>query len=254
MYFSSKKIVFSLLAIAVVAPIFYLIFGRSASIQKPLVPCGKIFIIHYTPLVERKVFALDQLQKHGLEAEFVEQYDREVLSEFDKKLFDLSEVSLPEASCMMKHILCYRQVKDGYEHALILEDDAILCDNFNQKLMSYMAQLPEDWDMCFIGNGCNLHIPRTRTLLSNTNIYPKENYETSWGGDGASRCIDSYLISKKCAEKILAQVDQENCIIDKSPDWWLNDVIRSNHFNVYWAEPTIVIQGSELGKFQSSLR
>ena len=35
-------------------------------------------------------------------------------------------------------------------------------------------------------------------------------------------------------------------------DWWFNEVIRFKKFHVYWAEPTIVKQGSETGKYAHS--
>jgi hypothetical protein len=37
--------------------------------------------------------------------------------------------------------------------------------------------------------------------------------------------------------------------IDTNIDWWLNIAARDNKLNVYWAEPTIVTQGSEGGLF-----
>jgi hypothetical protein len=37
-----------------------------------------IFVIHYTPLVDRKEHMLKQLADHGLEAEFVTPWDREI--------------------------------------------------------------------------------------------------------------------------------------------------------------------------------
>jgi hypothetical protein len=36
-------------------------------------------------------------------------------------------------------------------------------------------------------------------------------------------------------------------------DWWLNVASRDNDFKVYWAEPTIVTQGSQNGLFKTSL-
>jgi hypothetical protein len=39
----------------------------------------------------------------------------------------------------------------------------------------------------------------------------------------------------------------------KSPvDFWLNTVIKDNAFNVYWGEPSIVLQGSEIGNMPVS--
>ena len=36
-------------------------------------------------------------------------------------------------------------------------------------------------------------------------------------------------------------------------DWWLNDVARDLSLKVYWAEPTIVTQGSQIGLFSRSI-
>jgi hypothetical protein len=35
-------------------------------------------------------------------------------------------------------------------------------------------------------------------------------------------------------------------------DFWLNIAARDNNLEVYWAEPTIVTQGSQTGLFQTS--
>jgi hypothetical protein len=119
--------------------------------------------------------------------------------------------------------------------------------NFTEKLNKYINELPNDWDMLFIGNGCNLHIPK-KELKDGVYIYKKGTK------NGATRCTDSYLISKKCAEKIINIVNSENLIIKKPADWWLNEVLEKINANVYWAEPTIVSQGSQLKKFKSSIR
>ena len=111
----------------------------------------------------------------------------------------------------------------------------------------YIKQLPDNWDMLFIGNGCNLHIPN-EMLVKKKNIYKRSN------SLGATRCLDSYLITKKCANIILEKLKLPNYTILCPVDHWLNHVIKNNNFNVYWAEPTIVTQGSERGFYKSSLR
>jgi GR25 family glycosyltransferase involved in LPS biosynthesis len=87
-----------------------------------------------------------------------------------------------------------------------LEDDVILNDNFIDNLNNYMTQLPENFDMLFIGDGCNLHIQKNK-LIPNKNIYEKCLYPTKWGGDGASRCSDSYIISKTCPNKLCQYIN-----------------------------------------------
>ena len=64
----------------------------------------KTYIIHYTPLKERKVFIDKQIKKHNLNAEFIEKYDREMLTEDDYSYFIKEKVRLSQISNMRKHI------------------------------------------------------------------------------------------------------------------------------------------------------
>jgi hypothetical protein len=122
-----------------------------------------------------------------------------------------------------------------------------------EKFSLYISKLPDNYDMLFIGDGCNLHIPK-EYILPNTYIYEKVLYPTPWGGDGATRCTDSYVLSKKCATKLSDYIDTISYKIqDSNIDWWLNRAARDNQLNVYWAEPTIVTQGSENGLFKPTL-
>ena len=211
----------------------------------------KIFVLHYSKLVDRKRHILEQFNKQGIiDYEFIEKYDREDLEDCDMLLFDKC-VKKSMMSLMNKHFYVYNIIAENYEYALILEDDVILCDNFIEKLNIYITQLPENIDMLFIGDGCNLHIEKHK-LIPNKNIYEKCLYPTSWGGDGASRCSDSYIITKKCANKMCEYINNLKYKITLPSDWWLNVAARDNNFKVYWAEPTIVTQGTQNGTFQSS--
>ena len=116
-----------------------------------------------------------------------------------------------------------------------------------------VKQLPDDYDMLFIGNGCGLHIESSK-INPNQFIYKKCREKTSWGGDGGTRCTDSIIISKKCARKICMYYENINENDIKLPlDLWLNYVIRDLKLEIYWMEPTIVKQGSETGKFKPSV-
>lgn len=222
----------------------------------------QIFVVHYEKLIERRENMVRQLLMNGIEAEFVSQYDRNNISPHYEKLYSTNKIHLDrDKAITLSHIFCYREIIEKYDYALILEDDAIFIDNevmpndsnnyrFKYKLDSYISQLPDDWDMLFIGDGCNLHIPYNIVKNSNKNIFKKCLEPTPWGGNGATRCTDSYLISKKCARKIIEYIDSNDNSIDNAIDWWLNDICRKFSFNVYWAEPTIVTQGSENGVFK----
>jgi GR25 family glycosyltransferase involved in LPS biosynthesis len=211
----------------------------------------KIFVLHYSKLVDRKKHILEQFKKQNItDYEFIEKYDKEDLQDCDILLFDTC-VKKSMMSLMNKHFYVYKLIAENYENALILEDDVILHHNFTNILNKYIIQLPEDYDMLFIGDGCNLHIENNK-LISNQNIYEKCLYPTRWGGDGASRCSDSYIISKKCANKLCEYINNLTCKINLPSDWWLNVAARNNNLKVYWSEPTIVTQGTQNGLFKSS--
>lgn len=209
----------------------------------------KIFVLHYSKLIERKQNILEQFKRHNItDYEFIELFDKDSILDRYKNLF-VPKYRLSMVSLILKHFWVYKEISIKYDCALILEDDAILADNFVEILDKYMAELPADYDMLFIGNGCNLHMPN----ISDKYIYEKCLHPTSWGGDGASRCSDSYIVNKKCAIKLNEYISHLNYKINISSDFWINKAARDNNLKVYWSEPTIVSQGTENGLFKTSI-
>jgi GR25 family glycosyltransferase involved in LPS biosynthesis len=212
----------------------------------------KTYVVHYDKLIERKKYMDSQLQKYNLPCEYVSNYGKDKLTLSDKNRF--RNISDAEISVCLHHIECFKKIATGNnEFSLILEDDVILCNNFKNTLDTYVSNLPLNWDMLFIGDGCGLHISNDK-IQPNVYIYSKDNLPSSKYGLGATRCLDSYLITKKCAQKIVEKLTLPNYTILCPADHWLNHVIRNNKFNVYWSEPTIVTQGSEKKIFISSIR
>ena len=210
----------------------------------------KIFIIHYKKLVDRKTHIVEQFKKHNItDYEFIE-IDRDELYDQNISMFE-ENYSKSQIAISLSHFYAYKQISDNYENGLIFEDDIILSDDFINIFNKYITQLPEDYDMLFIGDGCNLHIEPYR-LITDKYIYEKCLYPTRWGGNGAGRCTDSYLVSKKCATNFCEYINKLSYKINLPVDWWLNVAARDNKFKVYWAEPTIVTQGTQNGIFQTS--
>ena len=210
----------------------------------------KIFIIHYKKLVDRKTHIVEQFKKHNItDYEFIE-IDRDELYDQNISMFK-ENYSKSQIAISLSHFYAYKQISDNYENGLIFEDDIILSDDFINIFNKYITQLPEDYDMLFIGDGCYLHIEPHR-LITDKYIYEKCLYPTRWGGNGAGRCTDSYLVSKKCATNLCEYINKLSYKINLPVDWWLNVAARDNKFKVYWAEPTIVTQGTQNGLFQTS--
>jgi len=212
----------------------------------------KVFVLHYSKLIERKAHVLNELIRHNItDYEFIERFDKHELTELEKADFTPTYAT-NIMSLFLKHIHAYRLISEHHKHALIFEDDVILHSNFGKKFYAYMTQLPETYDALYIGDGCSLHIPLYMQTKSK-NIYIKCLEATSWGGLGSSRCTDSYLISNACAKKLLEFWDNKTEPVSGPIDFWLNQAGVAKKLEVYWAEPTIVTQGSQTHKFARTL-
>jgi len=210
----------------------------------------KVFVVHYKKLVQRKISIINQFAAHNInDYEFIE-IDRDELQNHDQNMF-AAEYSNPQRAITLSHFYAYKQIADMYDSALIVEDDILLSSGFMASLTRYLTELPADYDMLFLGDGCGLHIPQTM-LIKDKHIYKKTIYPTPWGGNGATRCTDSYVISKHYAKKLCDYIQHLPYKINQPIDWWLNTAARDTLSTVYWAEPTIVTQGTQNGVFKTS--
>jgi len=210
----------------------------------------KVFVIHYAKLLDRKRHILAQFAKHDItDYEFVE-IDRDALDREDTSMFELG-YNPAQIAISLSHFYAYRQIAEQEECGLILEDDVILSDFFVHILDWYMTYLPANYDALFIGDGCNLHI-RPSDIVPGKFVYEKSHEPTSWGGQGATRCADSYIVSNACAKRLCTYIDGITQKINLPIDWLLNIMLKDTDSLVYWAEPTIATQGTQNGTFATS--
>ena len=219
----------------------------------------KIFVVHYKKLVERKALISGQLKANGMEAEFVEQYERGNLRDEELDIFDRRKKygffgpSIPKVqmAITLSHLYAYGQIASSHPFGLILEDDAHFDEKLGGSIAGCMAELPDKWDMLFIGDGSKLHIPEAE-ISPGRRVYLKSREATPWGGDGATRCTDSYIVNGPCAARLIEYSRREDRRIRLPIDWWLNQAIRELSLDVYWAEPTFVTQGTQSGLYDTS--
>jgi hypothetical protein len=121
----------------------------------------------------------------------------------------------------------------------MFDDDAILCDDFENKFYKYLNNTPDDWDVIYFGSGANL---KPNNINLNQTAYLKSH--------PASRCLDSILIKNKVAKDLANSWFPFNLI----SDWEIGyHHYRCGH-KVYWWEPGLVVQGSENGLFTSAVK
>lgn len=128
----------------------------------------KIYYINLDISPDRNEKCLAQFKKYGIVAERVPGFlGRETYST-GRPLFD------GRMGALSSHLFTINKIIDGgYKQALILEDDIVLCEDFNNKFKEYISHMPEDWHMIYLGGNhtypfvISPHIIKLRYTLAN---------------------------------------------------------------------------------------
>ena len=147
--------------------------------------------------------------------------DRDELTNLDTDNFK-EDFSKPIIANFLSHLFAYKSIIcNEFDYNLILEDDAILCNDFNIIIQTYIRQFPADYDSVFIGNGCGIeeHRIKNATITDDNNVY-------EYNGENKCKCTDSYFVSKKCANSIVHYFNNCKTKIEEPIDWFLNKPLR----------------------------
>jgi hypothetical protein len=146
------------------------IFSRAAIPLPPTIDpsfgIDAIFVVHYTPLTERKAVMEQRVrQQFNVSPIFLTDFDREVLSDEDidclveDRRAQLAFINRPtkrgEDSLSAKHMAIYHfMIRHSLQNVLVLEDDAkFLHKDWKSEgsiWQKILASLPSDYDMLFV--------------------------------------------------------------------------------------------------------
>lgn len=195
----------------------------------------KTYIIHFEKLVNRKSYLdnaiIDKVGFHNFEYIIsTEESDKNILKKN-------SYVFKPE---ILRHLsnaeICNYEIQFGvwkkianenYDNCLIVEDDIIFKENFNENFASLLNDVPEDYDICFIAECCNL--------------YPNNPHKLKFIESHTNRCCVGYIISKKACQKLIT-INEFNWPVDNHLDFARNTL----NLKFYWSDPTVFDHGSTL--------
>jgi len=225
------------------------------------------YVLHCKALPERKLPMVDQLEKANIRfAVFFEEADPydlalpTVLNGYAPKCLNLplfekkmkvyprfSAKDMPpfmkpsQISLAFKHGLAYRDALVKFpaaEFFVFLEDDVKFGDDLLRRMNFYMTQTPDDWDVIYFGNGCEL-----------APANPSEGKLAYQVDHPASRCSDSILV-RRSALSALA----ENWFPFSLPsDWELSWLHLFLDHRVYWWFPALTSQGSQNRSYTRSI-
>jgi glycosyl transferase family 25 len=203
-----------------------------------------ILVINPRAYVERRKNIEQQLQALGFTYEFIHEYDAgEISASVRAQYFSNSSLSPNTQSCAMKHLQALRLISArGWKRALVLEDDAILLDDFAQGIEAALSESARfsHPHVLFIGSGGNLYTPR-HLRVPGQRLYPSMR----------GRLTEAYIVSDEVARRRAAWIEQHG--IQLPIDNLFEQMDRELKIQLYWLEDPVVEQGSKNGRFQSAI-
>ncbi|MCR9153722.1 MAG: glycosyltransferase family 25 protein [Bacteroidetes bacterium] len=206
----------------------------------------KTYIVHVASFTERR----KQLDKHlannpFLDPQFILEGDIADLNDtiLDRYFKGRMHAKAAGASCVYKHLRAFENLVEKDEMALILEDDIHLNKNFTKQIKKVIAEAKARKLEGFI---ISLDDSILRYVKGSERVKGQLLYKKQ-----ADRFAGCYLMDKKAAKAML-----EECYTHKigTPvDHYQSHCARKGLIDVYWAHPTIAVQGSLMGSFQSEL-
>ncbi len=211
--------------------------------------------------------ALLPLQKAGhpdYDYRLMTEHNQEICEKYLKIPFD-SPVHQNEIACSLSHRLIYRDIVDnGYENALILEDDVACLDENLPYLADTLRSLPADWELLYLGYELNFDFNTSLSLkqqlvtaLYHSGIrhepvrnkyvsYPKK-VNTHLKKAGVHTNTEAYAIRKSTAQKFIQWQTPVRWIADHL----LMDACANDKVKAFIADPKIFVQNRK--EFQSSI-
>ena len=150
-----------------------------------------------------------------------------------------------EIGCFISHLQIYeRVVKEGHKWTLILEDDAIFCPDFKEKLsilMDEIATIPRP-QVLYVGGRFEpnfLMNPISATKVTEHIAKHRVSQTRRWSAWDHDRTTHAYLISLEGAATLLEAFRATTNPIQIPVDYWILQVFLSLHIPIYNSTPLL---------------
>jgi glycosyl transferase family 25 len=206
-----------------------------------------ILVVNVKAFTERRRHIEQELARFGLVAEYVLEHDaHEITPELDEQYYlENTALTMGHKSCALKHIaILQRIVARGWQHCLVLEDDAMLQSGFKEGVANALNELNGRYlhtaSVTYLGSGGNWYTPRSQRKRGQS-LYPARK----------GRFTDSYIIGAGTAARRLNWLarNKMRSAIDNEIDRMDTEL----GIEMLWLEPTVVEQGTKRGLFDSTL-
>ena len=162
---------------------------------------------------------------NGYELSLDELYDENIYSSDITKNRNItkSDLTFGEIGCALSHLKIYQEIIDNnYKKVLILEDDIFVKVENSEKFISVFSELPDDWDLLYLGYLDNNLVMKFKTKLMINIIIPLLNmlgfnrysadefrrmypktYSENLDISGSHYGTHAYAVTDRAAKKIL---------------------------------------------------
>lgn len=204
-----------------------------------------VYVIHARALTERCAHMKAQLARFEIPFEFVDQHVAEALDPGLRRRYMAADYSLPlrKFSCSMNHFEALRRITaGGWRRALVLEDDVVLNERFNEELSLILAE-SEGFDFPHtVQLGCanNMYVA-ARRLQPGRRLYDAREV----------RACEAYLIGAEAARRRVEWLERNR--LSRPTDHTFTQIDNELGNRIFWCDPSIVEQGSMNGLFPTTL-
>jgi glycosyl transferase family 25 len=207
----------------------------------PLYGIDKVYVLSVKSFAERIKHITAELEKHQIPFEFIFEYDSIDITTDDLQNFSPSNMQISHKSLVLKNIAVWKKmVNENLSRVLMLEDDAILSENFREDMNNIVrhSEKKQEAHLVFLG-GSDTKLPEN--FLNYPEPLVPRRITTA----------DGIIINNSLAKKRLEWLEKNTislpadglmCKIDSDID--------APHF---WPKKAIVEQASCTGKFQTTL-
>lgn len=207
----------------------------------PISGIDKVYVLSVKTFSERIQHITKELRKHQIPFEFIFEYDANELTKEDLSLFSPSNMKTSHKSLVLKNIATWRKIVDeNIKRALILEDDAILSENFRddlEKIIDATEQLNDGY-LIFLG-GADTKLP-LNFLDHPLPLVPRR-----------MTTADGFIIDHRIAKERLRWL--KNNRIAMPADGLMAKIDSDLELPHYWPKTAIVQQASCTGQFKTTL-
>ncbi|CAG8809853.1 3759_t:CDS:1, partial [Racocetra fulgida] len=133
--------------------------------------------------------------------------------------------------CYLSHYEIFESIiENGYEIALIFEDDVDMERNFTDIMTEALHNVPDDWDLLYLG-----HCGEQKGEYIETNLTVHALHKSLF-----AQCLHGYAVSAKGTKKLIEKLN-----IDKPEnhvDVDISNLVVAGEITSYSIHPQIVVQ------------